>query len=63
MKIPAHNTIDSVRAPRLARRVKHFKKRRADLPCPTDPYRTEGYYTIYGDIDDRYYSPKFRFLV
>ena len=53
MKIPAHNTIDSVQAPRLARRVKQFKKRRGDRPSPLEPFRTEGYYTIYGDIDDR----------
>ena len=53
MKIPAHNTIDTVRAPRLARRVKHFKLRQEDRPCPLEPFRTEGYYTIYGDIDDR----------
>ena len=53
MKIPAHNTIDTVKAPRPARRVKQFKARRVDRPCPLDPLRTEGYYTIYGDIDDR----------
>ena len=53
MKIPAHNTIDAVKAPRLARRVKHFKKRKEDRPSPLEPFRTEGYYTIYGDIDDR----------
>ena len=58
MKIPAHIVTSVVKAPRLARRVKHFKKRRGERPSPLDHLRTEGYYTIYGDIDDRLYNQK-----